>query len=99
MILSVLRLLPSSNVRIEPGKHAVDCGLDQLSVVRFLNIIGAHPFEHIAKQAELTICVGSRVLRACASIQQKAGLGCDQRHGYACRRGEAPCAMCAKCFG
>ena len=32
------------------------------------------------------------VLRACAIIQQKAGLGCDQRHGYACRRAEAPCA-------
>jgi hypothetical protein len=75
-------------MRIESGKHAVDRGLDELSVVGFLDVIGTHSLEYVAKQAELTICVGSRVLRACAIIQQKAGLGCDQRHGYACRRAE-----------
>ena len=61
--------------------------LDEFSVVGFLDIIGTHPFEQVAEQAELTIGVGSRGLRAC-TIQQEAGLSCSQRHGYACRRAE-----------
>ena len=38
--------------------------LDELSVVGFLNIIGAHLLKHVAEQAELPICASLAV--ACA---------------------------------
>src|SRR5262245_29734473 len=74
-------------MRIEPGQHAVDRRLDELAVVGLLHIVGAHPLEHVAEQAELPIGLGGGRLRA-RSIEHDAGLGCDQRHGYACRRAE-----------
>src|SRR5262245_8176664 len=76
-----------ARMRIEPGQHAVDRRLDELAVVGLLHIVGAHPLEHIAEQAELPIPVRDRRLGARA-VEHDAGLGCDQRYGYACRRTE-----------
>jgi hypothetical protein len=47
-----------ARMRIEPGQHAVDRGFDQLAVVGLLDIVGAHPLEHVAEQIELPIGVG-----------------------------------------
>ena len=76
-----------ARMRIEPGQHAVDRRFDQLAVVGLLHIVGAYSFEHVAEQAELPIGVRGCRLRARA-IKHDAGLGCDQRHGYAGRRTE-----------
>ena len=76
-----------ARMRIEPGQHAVDRRFDQLGVVGLLDIVGAHPLEHVAEQAELPIGVGGRRLRARA-VEHDAGLGGDQRQGRACRRTE-----------
>src|SRR5262249_4903955 len=60
---------------------------DQLAVIGLFHVVGAHPFKHVAEQAELPISIGGR--RLCArSIEHDAGLGCDQRQGHACRRTE-----------
>ena len=60
---------------------------DQLAVVGFFHIVRPHPFEHIAEQAQLPVGIGGG--RLCARpIEHDAGLGCDQRYGYACRRTE-----------
>src|SRR5262245_40638346 len=76
-----------ARVRIEPSQHAVDRRFDQLAVVGFFHVVGAHALEHVAEQAELAIGVGGS--RLCARpIEQDARLGCDQRHGYAGRRTE-----------
>src|SRR5438094_8353194 len=68
-------------------RHAVDRRLDQLAVVGLFHIVRPQPLEHVAEQAELAIGVGVGRLCACP-IEQGAGRGCDQRHGYACRRTE-----------
>src|SRR5262245_3943519 len=76
-----------ARMRIEPSQHAVDRRFDQLAVVGFFHVVGAHALEHVAEQAELAIGVGGG--RLCARpIEQDARLGCDQRHGYAGRRTE-----------
>src|SRR5207302_816749 len=73
---------------IEAGQHAVDRGFDQLAVVGLLDVIGAHPFEHVAEKAELAIgVVGCRRLGTRA-VEQDAGLGYHQSRGYACRRAQ-----------
>ncbi len=45
-------------MRIERGQHAVDRALDQRLVGDVVDIIRAHPFEHIAEQVELFIGLG-----------------------------------------
>jgi hypothetical protein len=47
-------------MRIERGQHAVDRGLDQLLVVRRLDVVVADALEHLAEQVELLIGVGGR---------------------------------------
>ena len=51
-----------ARMRIEPGEHAVDRRLDQLGVVRLLDVVGAHALEHVAEQIELPVGVGGRRL-------------------------------------
>ena len=46
-----------ARVRIEPVEHAVDRVLDELAVVRLLDVVGAHPLEHVAEQIELPVGV------------------------------------------
>src|SRR6266480_1566425 len=75
-------------MRVQPGQHAVDRRFDQLAVIGFLDVVSAHPLEHVAEQAELTIgVVGCRGLGARA-VEQDAGLGCHQGRGYTCRRAQ-----------
>ncbi len=74
-------------MRIEAGQHAVDRRFDELAVVGLLHVVRPQPLEHVAEQAELAIGIG--VGRLCARpIEHDARLGCDQRHGHACRRTE-----------
>src|SRR6266498_2619017 len=76
-----------ARMRIEPRQHAVDRRFDQLAVVGLFHIVRPHPFEHVAEQAELPIGIGGG--RLCArSIEHDAGLGGDQRYGYAGGRTE-----------
>src|SRR5262245_56651335 len=76
-----------ARMRIEPGQHAVDRRFDKLAVVGLLHIVRPQPLEYVAEQAELAISVG--VGRLCARpFEDDAGLGCDQRHGYAGSRTE-----------
>ena len=76
-----------ARMRIESGQHAVDRRFDQLAVVGLFHVVGPHALEHVAEQAELAIGIGGG--RLCARpIEHDAGLGCDQRHGYAGRRTE-----------
>ena len=49
-------------MRIEPCKHAVDCRFDELAVIGFLDVIGAHSLEHFAEQTELPIGVDEAAL-------------------------------------
>ena len=58
---------------------------DQLAVVGLLHIVGAHPLEHVAEQAELLVGIGSSRPRARA-VEQDTGLGRHQRQGRARRR-------------
>ena len=51
-------------MRVERGQHAVDRRLDQLRVVRLLDIVGADALEHVAEQIELAVGVGGGRLRA-----------------------------------
>ena len=46
-----------ARMRIEPVEHAVDRLLDQLAVVRLLDVVGAHALEHVAEQIELPVGV------------------------------------------
>jgi hypothetical protein len=41
--------------RIEPSEHAVYSGLDELSVIRSLHVIGADPLENVTEQVEVAI--------------------------------------------
>ena len=51
-------------VRVEAGEHAVDGVLDQVAVVHRLDIVGAHPLEHVAEQGQQPVGLGpSAVLR------------------------------------
>ena len=63
-----------ARMRIEPGQHAVDRRFDQLGVVRLLDVVGAHPLEHVAEQAELPVGVGGRRSRA-RPVEHDAWLG------------------------
>src|SRR2546429_124344 len=74
-------------MRVEPGKHAVDRGFDQLAVVRLFHVIGAYALENVAEQAELPIGVGRGCLRARA-VEYDTRLGGDQRNSNACRGAE-----------
>ena len=56
-VLEVLRV-HVARMRVEPGQHAVDRRFDELVVVGDLDIVGAHPLEHVAEQVELPIGVG-----------------------------------------
>ena len=47
-------------MRIERGQHAVDRRLDQLLVVRRLDVVVADALEHLAEQVELFIGAGGR---------------------------------------
>ncbi|MEI7806844.1 MAG: ketopantoate reductase C-terminal domain-containing protein [Hyphomicrobiales bacterium] len=47
-------------MRIERGEHAIDGGLDHLLLVGLLDIIGAHPVEHVAEQVQLLVGIGIR---------------------------------------
>ena len=49
-----------ARMRIERGEHAVDGGFDHLLFIRRLDIVGAHPIEHVAEQIELLVGVGIR---------------------------------------
>src|SRR6266550_7162799 len=56
--------------------------------------IRLRPIEHVTEQAELPIGIGGG--RLCArAIDHDAGVGCDQRHAYACCRTEEYQGSCA----
>src|SRR6476619_729921 len=42
-------------MRIEGHQHAIDCGLDQLVVIGFLDIVGAHALQDLAEKIELPV--------------------------------------------
>src|SRR5690606_8262432 len=44
-----------SRMRVERGQHAVDGRLDQLCVVRLLDVVLSDALEHITKQVELPV--------------------------------------------
>ena len=67
-----------ARMRIEPGQHAADGGFDQLAVVGLLDIVAAHPLEHVAEQIELAVGVRGRGTRA-RSHHHRTGLGHEQR--------------------
>ena len=76
-----------ARMRIEPGQHAVDRGLDQLLIVRLLDVVGAHALEHVAEQIELPIGVrGRRFGRR--PDEDHVRLSCEQRHCRTSRRAE-----------
>ena len=75
-----------ARMRIEPVEHAVDCLLDELGVIRLLDVVGAHPLEHVAEQIELPVSVGGRRLGACAKEREAARLGGCERDGHTGRR-------------
>ena len=90
-----------ARMRIEPGEHAVDRLLDQLGVVRLLDIVGAHALEHVAEQIELPVGVGGRRLRAGAEERQpRLGGGERDAPRRLPRRGgpEKSCASSANLF-
>ena len=53
-----------ARVRVERGEHAVDGALDQLRFVRWLDVVGAHLLEHVAKEPELPVGRGRGRVRA-----------------------------------
>ena len=74
-----------ARMRIEPGQHAVDRRFDQLAVVGLLDVVGAHPLEHVAEQVELP--VGVRGGRLCArSDQHDVWLRRQEREPGTCDR-------------
>jgi len=42
-------------VRIECRQHAVYCALDQLGIVRPLDIVGAYALKHLSEKIELPV--------------------------------------------
>ena len=74
-----------ARMRIEPGEHAVDRGFDELRVVRLLDVVGAHPLEHVAEQIKLPVGVGGGGLGA-RSDQHRMWLRRQQREPGACDR-------------
>ena len=70
-----------ARMRIEPGEHAVDRLLDQLGVVRLLDVVGADALEHVAEQIELPIGVGGRRLGARAERARARGWVASERDG------------------
>ena len=72
-----------ARMRIEAGQHAADGGFDQLAVVGLLDVVAAHPLEHVAEQIELAIGIRGRGARA-RSHHHRAWLGHEQRQ---CRAG------------
>src|SRR5438128_607713 len=67
---------------IETVEHAVDRLLDQLGVIRLLDVVGAHALEHVAEQIELPVGVGGGRLRARAEERHAAGLRGGERDGH-----------------
>ena len=53
-----------ARMRIEPVEHPVDRLLDQLRIVRLLDVVGADTLEHVAEQIELAVGVRGGGLRA-----------------------------------
>jgi hypothetical protein len=70
-------------MRIEAGQHAADRGLHKLAVIGLLDIVAAHPLEHVAEQIELAIGVRGRRTRA-RSEKYGTRLSHEQRQ---CRTG------------
>src|SRR5947199_5625504 len=68
-------------MRIKPRQHTLDCRLNQLCIVRLLDIVRAHALEYVAEKAEvlerLSGCLCARCLDHCP------GLRTYQRHGSA----------------
>ena len=74
-------------MRVEPGQHSADRGLDQLGVVRLLDVVGAYALEHVAEQIKLVIGIRHRRL----STRDGKGhmrLRSEQCHRRSCRRAE-----------
>src|SRR5262245_58568262 len=69
-------------MRIKPRQHTFDCRLNQLCIVRLLDIVRAHALEYVTEKAELlerlSGCLCARCLDHCP------GLRSHQRHGSAC---------------
>ena len=73
-----------ARMRIERGQHAVDRRLDELLVGDLLDIIGAHPLEHLAEQIELAVGVGiGRGGVACGVVGGAAPSGEQQKQSIA----------------
>ena len=53
-VAKILRI-EIARVRIERAQHAVDGGLDELLVVRLLDIVGADTLQHLSEEIELAI--------------------------------------------
>ena len=71
-----------ARMRVKPGEHAVDGRFNELAVVRFFDVVGAHALEHIAEQIELTVGIRNRRARRRAD-QQGPRLGDQQRCQHA----------------
>ena len=74
-------------MRVKPGQHAADRGLDQLGVVWLLDVVRAHALEHVAEQIELPVGVGLCRLGSGAGEHQMR-LHREQRHRCSRRRAE-----------
>jgi len=67
-----------TRMRIEAGQHAIDRRFDELAVVRFFDVIGAHALEHVAEQIKRPVSV--RCCRPCGGTHQECvGLRQQQR--------------------
>ena len=75
-----------ARMRIERGEHAVDRGLDELGLVRALDVVRADLLEHVAEEAELTIGFGGG--RDRAGARQQVGLRNEGRAGRTDHRAE-----------
>src|SRR5262249_10090000 len=53
-----------ARVRIKPIEHAVDGSLDQLRIVRLLDVVGTDALKNVTKQVELPVRVGRGRTRA-----------------------------------
>ena len=83
-----------TGVRIEAGQHTVDRILDQVSVGDRIDVIEAHPLQHIAKQSEQSIGIGPvTVLGECrVDDEREAKMPCDQvGRGADCYTGQEGC--------
>ncbi len=79
-------LIHVPRMRIERCDHAVDRALDQLGVVGLFNVIGPYPLEHLAKQIELRVGVGTgRSLGHCHQLRS-LGPGNEQGQAGSCCR-------------